>query len=263
MSESNLEIAKVLDDYKIKEFQKLFAEKFQFSNVDKGVCEQISKWININKSEINLRRDLDFFVIRNCNKSSKSSSLQLMALFEDMERLNEDNDKEKHNDNIVKFLDSQNDSSSKLKIRLHRVLRFKSHDKSVIKEICTEKKLQRRLNKLLELEESVSNLINEQNADTEFVNKLFDEYKSKRNEYLSSVTTTLKILLENVIPRINSEIEKSIQSEGIDSDLEFSKAVIDNLKESKNRIFAGSKQKMIVKEIFGIYYLKANGKQKV
>ncbi len=42
------------------------------------------------------------------------------------------------------------------------------------------------VNYLLELEESISNQLGKKNTDTEFINKLFDEYKSKRNEFISS-----------------------------------------------------------------------------
>ncbi len=113
----------------------------------------------------------------------------------------------------------------------------------------SNKNLIRRLKKSPELKESTSNLLSKQNADTAN-NKLFDEYKSKRNEFISSINTKLEILLKNIIPRISSEIEKAFQFEEIDSDLEYSRLVIENLKKSRDRIFAGSRQKMIVKEIF-------------
>ncbi|MBA3600516.1 MAG: hypothetical protein H0W45_04640 [Acidobacteria bacterium] len=168
------------------------------------------------------------------------------------------------NHGIKRFIELEASGGLELKQRLHRVFRFEFYDRSLTNEINIIEKISStqnfvgqvnklfpiQVNYLLELEESISNQLGKKNTDTEFINKLFDEYKSKRNEFISSINTKLEILLKNIIPRISFEIEKAFQFEEIDSDLEYSRLVIENLKESRDRIFAGSRQKMIVKEIF-------------
>ncbi len=252
LSKSNREIEKVIIDYKIKDFQKLLSEKFQFSNVNYEY-ELINEWNNINNSEINLRRDFSFFVT--CGLGTLFTKKFLRSSGQYWKRLFWDIDYEIQD--TVRSVKSKNKAISELKQRLHRIFRLEFFERDltkehirIIEEICSAKIFEKQLDKLLELENSVSNFLNKKNTDTEPVNILFDEYKSKRNEYLSSINAALKVLLENAIPRINSEIEKNIQSESVSSDLESSKIVIENLKESRNRIFVDSKQRMIVKEIF-------------
>ena len=252
LSESNKEVEKIIVDNRIKDFQKLLSEKYQFSNADYNY-KRINEWNNVNESEINLREDFVFFVTRGLGvhftkKFFKSSRIYWNQFFRDMdyELLY-----------AKRYKKSKDSSYLEFKKRVHRIFRFEFCDKSlnkknvnIIEEICSEKIFEKQIDKLLELEKSISNFLNKQNTDTEVINKLFDEYKSKRNEYSSNVNTALETLLENIIHQINSEIEKYIQLEKIDPHLEYSKEVVDHLKDSKNRIFAGSKQKMVVKEIF-------------
>ena len=259
LSESNREIEKIIADCKIKDFRQLLSEKFQFSNTE-YYNERINQWNNINESEINLHVDFRLFVVHclkvlRINLEKKCFNLtrnKWSGLFYDL------------NYGIKLFSKLEVSYNLELKQRLHRVFRFEFYDRSLTNEVNIIEKISSikdfvgqvsklfpiQVNYLLELEKSISNLLDKKNTDTEFINKLFDEYKSKRNEFISSINTKLETLLKNIIPRISSEIEKAFQFEEIDSDLEYSRLVIENLKESRDRIFAGSRQKMIVKEIF-------------
>ncbi len=123
-------------------------------------------------------------------------------------------------------------------------------DDILIQKICEESNWELRLRSLLNLENVWTKILKETRTDSKDKDKPLSEAEIERNEFRYEFTESLDNFLENIITQINSDLDKYIQSEEIDSDLEFSKLVVENLKESRNRIFVGSTQKMIVKEIF-------------
>ncbi len=255
LSESDKAIEKVIINYKINNFRELLSTKFQFSNTE-YYNERINEWNNVDKEEINLWTDFGFFLTRGlrilfdidfdsdldihlARKFFGSLRPSWNELFRNIDREIRD---------AERFAESKNNSGLELKLRLHRVFRFKFNNRSlnkenlsILEEVCSAKTFEKQINKLLELEKSVSNFLTNLNTNTETINRLFNDYKSRRNEYLSNINNTLNILLDNSIPRISSEIEKNIQSEEINSDLEFSKLVIDNLKKSHQIRISGSR----------------------
>jgi hypothetical protein len=123
-------------------------------------------------------------------------------------------------------------------------------DDILIQKICEESNWELRLRSLLNLENVWTKILKETRTDSKDKDKPLSEAEIEKNEFRYEFTESLDNFLENIIIQINSDLDKYIQSEEIDSDLEFSKLVVENLKESRNRIFVGSTQKMIVKEIF-------------
>ncbi len=127
-------------------------------------------------------------------------------------------------------------------------------DNKLIERICEESDWEMRLKGLLNLESVWSKFIKEirknSRENSKARDELINETQTERTKFCDHFTESLNTFLKNIVNQINFDLDKALQSEGIDLGLEYSKEVIYKIKKSRDRIFADSRQRMIVKEIF-------------
>ena len=123
-------------------------------------------------------------------------------------------------------------------------------ENEIIKNICREKDLQKRFDRLTNLKREWKNFKNKEiTTNSDNINELFGKYKLEKEKYINNFIATFNSLIKDTISQIDNEIKKIGQKENTNSYLQSSKESLTDLQSTKERIFADSKQ-MIVKEIF-------------
>lgn len=270
LSNSNKEVEQIIRSYRFRDFEKLFANNFQSNKNDKymkdffcsnDLPDALSIFRNkFGDSLLKYEKNFNIFSLdepernhiikrkwrektfhnklKNLEKSWIKFKANYLKNLDYVDQFNKINYKDK---------DTKKRNFEELKEDNEKIL---SLEDEIIKDICIEKDLQARLERIIELEGEWKALKNKKNtAAVHVINKIYNEYRLERKKYIDNFVGTFNSLITDTISQIDNEIKKLVRGNNLDSYLQLTKESFADLHSIKERIFGDSKQ-MIVKEIF-------------